>query len=160
FPGVDSDLGIRWALSPDGKTVAQALRYESVSLWDTATGKQLRELPEEMVMGLGFSPDSRTLLLCNGDKNVHLYTAAGQHLRGFTTLPREQHRSYQDVVFSPDGRWVALWSYRFQQPRYHVRVHLFDTAKGKEVRHFEDLGRPVGFSPDSRLLACRSTDDD
>jgi WD40 repeat protein len=161
FPGVDTTLGIRWALSPDGKTVAQALRFQTVSLWDTATGKQLCELPEEMVMGLGFSPDGQTLLLCNGFKDVHLYRAAtGKHLHGFSTLPREQHRSYQDVVFSPDGRWVTLWSYRFQQTTNHVRVHLFDTAAGKEVRHFEDLGRPLGFSSASRLLACRSTDDE
>jgi RNA polymerase sigma factor (sigma-70 family) len=161
FPGVDSDMGIRWALSPDGKTVAQALRFETVSLWDTATGKQLHELPEEMVIGLGFSPDSRTLLLCDGHKDVHLYNVAtGKRLRGFATLPRERHRTYQDVHFSPDGKWVTLWSYRSAQQRTHVRVHLFDTDAGKEVRHFKDLGRPMGFAPDSRLLACRSTDDD
>jgi WD40 repeat protein len=161
FPGVASDLGIRWAMSPDGKTVAQALRYESVGLWDVATGKHLRELPEEMVVGLSFSPDSQTLLVCNGDKDVRLYAVGtGKRLRGFATLPREKHRSYQQVQFSPDARWVALWSYRFRQARTHVRVHLFDTSTGKEVRHFEDLGRPLGFAPDSRLLACRSTDDD
>jgi WD40 repeat protein len=161
FAGVDSNLGIRWALAPDGKTVAQAVRFETVGLWDVATGKLVRELPEEMVMGVGFSPDSRTLLLCNGLKNVHLYTAAtGKHLSGFTTTPPRQHRSYQDVVFSPDGRWVALWSSRYEPPRSRVRVHLFDTATGRQVHAFEDLGRALAFSADSRLLACRGTDDD
>jgi RNA polymerase sigma factor (sigma-70 family) len=164
FPGVACDPGTGWALSPDGKTVAQALLWHKrVSLWDTRTGKERPTQPEREewgVMGLGFSADSRTLLVCNGLNNVHLYTTAtGKHLRGFKTLLRKNNYSYRDVVFSPDGRWMTLWSYREQPPTYHLRVHLFDTATGKEVRHFEDLGRPDAFSPDSRLLACQDRDE-
>lgn len=59
-----------------------------------------------------------------------------------------------DVVFSPDGRYLATAS-------FDNRVKLWDAQTGQELRTFDDHSRVVNglaFSPDSRLLASGGSD--
>ncbi|WP_448595851.1 WD40 repeat domain-containing protein [Thermoflexus hugenholtzii] len=57
-----------------------------------------------------------------------------------------------EIVFSPDGRWLAVGS--------SLGVYLYDVGTLEEVRWLETraLVWSVAFSPDGRLLASGSSD--
>jgi WD40 repeat protein len=66
--------GIRaLAFSPDGKLLALA-DPTTCSLWDTATGQELRSFPEahSAIGSLAFAPDGKTLAIGREDGAIHL----------------------------------------------------------------------------------------
>jgi sugar lactone lactonase YvrE len=153
FPG-----GV-WALSADGRYVllgSQNQEQATITLCDSATGKVVRQLQQApVVWGVAVSPDGRTLFTCGEEKRIHVWeVATGKLLRLFGGLPDwTNHRSNFGVVFSPDGRWVAVGA----EERGQIRVRhilVYDLATGKQAARLQPAGRPVTFSPDGRLLAC------
>lgn len=104
------------AVSPDGKMIAAGVDYAfaeyqpKIKLWDTASGKQLRELS---VIGnydykVAFSPDGKTLAAASrllDDSRITLFEASsGKKLwklaaRGLLV---------EAVAFSPDGKTLAI----------------------------------------------------
>src|SRR5207237_4227712 len=49
------------AFSPDGKLLATGSVGNPVRIWDSATGKIVKTLPEQNVVSLAFAPDGRML---------------------------------------------------------------------------------------------------
>jgi WD40 repeat protein len=51
------------AVSPDGKIAATGGDEKSIKLWDIATGKELKSLPNQKgrIQALAFTPDGKTL---------------------------------------------------------------------------------------------------
>jgi RNA polymerase sigma factor (sigma-70 family) len=89
------------ALSPDGRTLATAVRGDGVRQWDVATGKEVRRLADASVwIGLlVFSPDGRTL--AQGGGAVRLWELA----TGTEQCRFAGHRGpVRSGAFSPDGR--------------------------------------------------------
>jgi RNA polymerase sigma factor (sigma-70 family) len=105
----------RLAYSPDGKLLA-ATRLCGFRLWDVATGKQVPTsfsskpaLPGRALrwIGVGFSPDGKTLVSGGYDDVVRLWEIATWKER----WSFEGHQGYvESLALSPDGKTLASGS--------------------------------------------------
>jgi WD40 repeat protein len=140
------------AFSPDGKKVAAGGNGLTISLWDAATGKEVRSFRKVLYSThVAFSPDGKVLASAHWrDSVVVLWDAStGEVLR---TL-RGQEQVFC-LAFSPDGKLLASGGLQ-------GTVCLWDPATGKELRRLDgqEGGRlAVAFTPDSKSLAFADKD--
>jgi tetratricopeptide (TPR) repeat protein len=81
------------AFSPDGQRLASASSDQTVTIWDSATGKELFALKGHAgrVYGVAFSPDGQRLASANDDGFIHLWETASvsrevQHRRAASQM--------------------------------------------------------------------------
>ena len=134
-------------LSPDGRRVSGATPAgASVVVWDTATGKPLRNLLARNPGAAAFSPDGARLAVNEAEDVVVWDLETGGELWR-KALPR----GGASVAWSPDGRTVAAL-------RENMVPMLLDAATGHVLARLEHPdARPcsaLAFSPDSSQLAC------
>jgi WD40 repeat protein len=95
------------------------------------------------VVGMAFSPDSKTLATGNLDSGLYLWDmATGKELW------RSESVEAHGVAFSPDGRTVAAVGWK-------GIIRIFDVAKGAKLRELfrgKDM-YTLAFSPDGKVLA-------
>jgi RNA polymerase sigma factor (sigma-70 family) len=123
--------------APDGKSLASTSLDGFVSVWETATGKRLVQIPSrpeapgglDVAQGLVYAPDGKALAATRMNSPPCLWDAAsGQVLREFGD---EQNRA-QWIALSPDGSLVAYDAGRARVATDPV-VWLAETATGKVV---------------------------
>jgi RNA polymerase sigma factor (sigma-70 family) len=111
-------------------------------IWDTATGRELRQWKTDSNSLACFSPDGTTLTTVGGNV-IRLWDAAsGREIRP----PARRHSAIGDAVFTPDGRSVVT---------VDRTIHFWDPSTGKEIRQLEGSGNDIGFasfSADGKLL--------
>ncbi len=136
--------------SADGKILAAGNMDGTVRFWDVASGKSIRKqfvYPEDTssVFSLAFSPD--------GNKFASAGTGFSGSLRVWDLATqkelwnREKFLYCNQVLFSPDGKRLAVSGYR--------TVYVFDSVNGKEVWTASiDPGffTSLSFSPDGSAL--------
>jgi WD40 repeat protein len=139
------------AFSPDDRLLASGSADQTVKLWDTATGKEVRTLKGHTarVTSLSFSPDGRRLVTGSADNTVRLWdTATGKEV-----LSLQGHESpVRSVAFCPDGRHVASGS-------DDKTVRIWDTTTGLAEIVFEQHHtgvRCVAFAPDGKRIGSIS----
>jgi WD40 repeat protein len=147
------------AVSDDGRNVAMGRSETSqghtrgwVELQDAATGKSLRQTPDQphALSGLTFSPDSRWLLTWGPEPGTaSLWDVAT--LRESRPLFRSLESAIHQAVFGPDGRTMLLGC-------RDGRARLWDLDKDVEIipeqrlRHAYPISA-VAFDPNrSRLM--------
>lgn len=124
-----------------------------ISLWDAATGKQLRRLAIDGLSfswtTIDFSADGKRLV-CVADRQAQIWeVATGELLLQFRCECRGTKSRSQPVRFSPDGKLVAC------------EDTVYDAATGKKLHGLIDhpaSATAVAFSPDTRLLAIGTLD--
>ncbi|NEO00908.1 MAG: WD40 repeat domain-containing protein [Moorea sp. SIO3I7] len=162
FKGRSGDV---WSVSfsPDGSKIAIA-GDEGIRLWD-ANGKQLPEFKggQGRVTHVVFSPDGTKLAAVNstryfnfdtnqdeGSIKVSLWDLNGQQigqLKGNVLV--------DEVIFSPDGTWLATTGSHGSAEYGTVR---FWDLSGNQVGQLKGAFGDVIFSPDGRLLAGSGED--
>lgn len=143
-----------WAtrLSHDGRWLATASGDQTVLIWDTETGRVIREFRcEKAAYGAVFSPDGRRILIGSADRTARIREIeSGRQVSETMRHPG----GVWHVQFSPDGLQVATGD----DAGY---ARLWDTATGLPLGHWLRSSatlKRIAFSPDGRQLATASSD--
>jgi WD40 repeat protein len=145
------------AFAPNGRLLASGGLDNRVILWDAVHGKYLTDIPSlgtTSVRSVAFGPDS-DLVASAGDGEapvaIPLWSTASRKEIG--RLPG--HGDVRQIVFSPDGRWLASGSYD-------------QTAMLWDIKRLRPASLPltghagtifgVAFSHDGKTLATASYD--
>jgi WD40 repeat protein len=136
------------AYSKDGSKILAA-GYHGVSVYDSASGKQLHHISsaERVIDSTSLSPDGRYLAL-GMERGIQIWDlSTGRLLREFN----KDDEWVPGVLFSPDGKLLASFSSSTKS------VYLWDPATGDEIRRWPvspawDNLAGFTFSPDSKTL--------
>ena len=152
-------------MASDGKTIAAACLDGKLRLWDTATGKELRQFVggKGELRFLRFSPDGKELIAAwdlsgiSFERTYFIWDAAtGNESRRFV-LPEAYGSNCTEL--SPDGKLLGEGEYRQKEP---CKVRWYDLATGKEAgcsaEAHEDWVQSLAFSADGLLLASAGRD--
>ncbi len=140
-------------LSPDGRTLAGVEHWESVTLWDAASWRELLPLQREPDWGgAAFVQPGVLATWTRGEKPevVAFWDAStGRQLRRHTIAVPEDH--WWRRALSPDGTVLAAGDHT---------IRLFDVVSGRELRQLEevpdDARMPFAFSPDGKTLVAEA----
>jgi WD40 repeat protein len=152
------------AISPDGSLVGTV--SSQAVIWDARTGKELATLQDPgQIHGLGFLPDSNTVLTRSDDGGARIWDAR----TGELLVEMRGPSAVNGVNNSLDGRWVASVGKddvaRIYDARTGDLVTTFDGEGGEGVwAAFANQGRSVvTFSSDGiaidRCDACGTAEE-
>jgi WD40 repeat protein len=149
------------AFSPDSRQLAATNDDQTVTLWDAATGKEVRRLgggswldifrkpSKDRIEVIAFSADGRKLAAVAGKSVMQFEVADGKLLS-----TAESDHSIKAVAFSPDGRMLATAS--------SENIDIRDATTGASLHKLEShsgYGKlALTFSPDGRVLASAGPD--
>ncbi|ETO01707.1 hypothetical protein RFI_35729 [Reticulomyxa filosa] len=90
--------------SPDGKTILSSSRDEPIRLWDVKSGLLLRHfVVTEEISRARFSPDSQHIILLFNYSRIEIWNV--------TSDVKQEFKCDSYSKLSPDGRYIAFWSY-------------------------------------------------
>jgi RNA polymerase sigma factor (sigma-70 family) len=100
------------AFTPDGRMLATANRNQTLTLWETATGKLRAEFKSKdpsttTVLAVAFSPDGKTLAAGGADGSIQIWDVAIAAALGRLTGHQGPAAA---LAFAPDGRLLASGS--------------------------------------------------
>ena len=161
FGGKQKDFLESLSFSPDGKLFASThpsgSKVDTVRLWETASGKLLREEHVPMHVGnVRFSPDGKMFAYAYGvglTPKIRLCdVATGKEIYQFDG----QGGTMNSLDFSPDGRTLICNGF------YPKDLYFWEVATGQLRRTFRagHMGHVtrVAVSPDGRMLATGGSD--
>jgi len=162
--GYNSFMGaMRLVFSPDGRLLATGtFRSSTIKLWETATGRELRNLSSDtqstmsMSPYIAFSRDSRLVAAAAGNNSVRIWdVTSGRELQSLAGSQGSLAASIgvYFIGFTGDGQIVTVSD----------AMRVWDIASGRELRTLGTTslsvsgltggGGGVALSPDGKQLA-------
>jgi WD40 repeat protein len=134
-------------LSPDGRILAtREPDFDTpIDIWDTASGKRLRQLRLPEMPGIYravFSPDGKRLAVAESGagETLRLWDVGSGEHRVLTGHPRGP----ESLAFAAAGKLLATAEFR--------RVICWDAAKVEQLWRAEVAAGSLAFTPDGRML--------
>ena len=142
------------AFSSDSKTLATMGWLSPVKFWDVKSGQQKSNFANFKASRLAFSPDGQFFASTRNDKTVRLWNFSTGKL--FKVLAHK--RTVNDIVYSPDGRYLAVGS-EADGGAQVGEVMLWDTQNWQlksTLRGHKDFGPMImlTFSPNSQIVVA------
>jgi dipeptidyl aminopeptidase/acylaminoacyl peptidase len=157
FGGKQKDFAFWVALSPDGKVLAATQQKAVVRLWDTGTGKPIREYPDAQGGPPAFSPDGRLLAASfrvneRRQRAIRVFdVSTGAEVRRLLGYSGSQDA----LAFAPDGRTLV------SSGQDGKDLVVFEVATGQRRQTLTGHQGPVttlAFAADGRFLVSGSND--
>ena len=149
--------------SPDGKHVLTGDSDGTTVLWDTESGRLLREYgTTHGVNAVAFSPDGKLIVTGGGlqtDAELFLWdVTSGQLVRRLDAVWK-----IRSAAFSPDGKLLLTSGADYKEGKTTYEIDLWNVATGRRLRsvsgHKEgSVVYCVAFSPDGRFFATAADD--
>ncbi|MCY7376835.1 MAG: caspase family protein [Pyrinomonadaceae bacterium] len=136
--------------SPDNKWAATGSFDNTIKIWETATGRELRVLSGHagVVKALAWSFDGQFLASASTDRTIKLWNVETGHemrtLTGHADL-------VETVAFTGDGQKLASGS-------ADKTIKIWETATGRELKTLPEGASALAWSFDNRLLASGGAD--
>lgn len=139
-----------------GKTVCDACAGDSERVNVTPTTYTKGSIPEfwreirsmeehtDVVRGVGFTPDGRTLISAGYDKTIKMYEVSSG--RTLNTI-KGHNDSICSLAISPDGATLATGAYK--------SIKFWNISSGRELRELpfaQEWVVSLAYSPDGRLI--------
>jgi WD40 repeat protein len=125
----------------------------SVTLWDVATGQELRRIPAHIqwIADIDFSPDGKMLASCGAETVIRLWDVVNGRELHAGDAPRSTIRS---LAISPDGQSLATGG-------YDGAIREWDIATGRQrslIGRCNDVVGDLAFTLDGKGLVTASFD--
>jgi WD40 repeat protein len=134
-------------LSDDGTKIART-KWNTVSVWDVPTEKQILELAIKNTASLAFHPANKILAIRDSE-NIKLYDFEQQRA---TTLPDGEHRN-GGLAFNSEGSVLASGS-------FDDTLRLWDVKLGTQITALANTAyKLIDFNPEGTVLACTKRDE-
>jgi WD40 repeat protein len=139
--------------SPEGNLVVTGDQKGSIRIFETLTGKKLKEFNiNKTIFKLSLSPDGKYLFVqSDGQKNEMFDAATGNYIHNLDDYKRARTGAF---AFSPCGRWLVTGG-------TDETVRVWNLATGAEAKRIEAKSgsiRTVAYSPDGQSIATGSVD--
>ena len=161
---------IAMAFTPDGNILATGSADGTIRFWDVNTRKTLSTFAighTELVRSVSFSPDSAKISIAhyNGTvekwdiktkRRLNLYNKFPQHLTSALELSPDGkrlacHNIDGRISFNSEG-WRTIIEFLGND-----RTRLFNIDSAQELPHLTEVFGDMAFSPDNKILACKSS---
>jgi hypothetical protein len=148
----------RFAVAPDGRTLATVRRDHTIQLWDLATGKELlrRQGHDTPAYCLAFSADGKRLVTGHGDSAILVWDVSAAYERRPLTLTSPPSDGGEGRVRGPrptEARELETWwqDLAGDAPQAHRAIWSLADVPAQAVPLLRDRLRPAVTLPADEL---------